>query len=310
MIFNHQNLTFFAGGLDYALRQASWSGILIVVVLLLVSSLSWAVMVTKYRALERATKSSRDFLVAWKAAANPLEIYAKGERFEASPHYRIYHEACRCLTEQLLGSSQVDDSLLARLDACTDTLGTAQMETVQLSMQRSVGESGLRLESQTALLATAVSGGPFLGLLGTVWGVMDTFSGIAASTSAASVKDMAPGVAAALVTTVVGLLVAIPAMFGYNWLVNRVRAFLVSMDNFAAELAVALNLRWLSDGTGGPRPFSMRPSAISALARPVVSEDKMPWISAPQSPPPSPHVEPSHERNREADPESGLSEDL
>lgn len=86
------------------------------------------------------------------------------------------------------------------------------------------------------LLATAVSGAPFLGLLGTVWGVMETFGDVAAAGSA-NLAAMAPGVSAALITTVTGLLVAIPAMFGYNYLVTTVRAMVVQLDNFAAELA-------------------------------------------------------------------------
>ena len=74
----------------------------------------------------------------------------------------------------------------------------------------SVGDSVIKLESQMSILATAVSGAPFLGLLGTVWGVMDTFTGVASAEGAASLKTMAPGVASALLTTVVGLLVAQP----------------------------------------------------------------------------------------------------
>jgi biopolymer transport protein ExbB/TolQ len=86
------------------------------------------------------------------------------------------------------------------------------------------------------VLTMAVSGAPFLGLLGTVWGVMDAFGGIAASGSA-NLAAMAPGVSGALITTVTGLLVAIPAMFGYNFLVTSIRGIIVEMDNFAAELA-------------------------------------------------------------------------
>ena len=86
------------------------------------------------------------------------------------------------------------------------------------------------------ILATAVSGSPFLGLLGTVWGVMDTFSGVAMA-GTPNLAAMAPGVSGALLTTVVGLLVAIPAMFGYNFLVTSLRAMIVQTDNFAAQLS-------------------------------------------------------------------------
>jgi biopolymer transport protein ExbB/TolQ len=121
------------------------------------------------------------------------------------------------------------------------------MRVVQTAMERAVGENALRLESQMILLATAVSGAPFLGLLGTVWGVMDTFSGVATSGSA-NLTAMAPGVSAALITTVTGLLVAIPAMFGYNFLVTTIRGMIVELDNFAAELSSAFEHRYVDHG--------------------------------------------------------------
>ena len=110
------------------------------------------------------------------------------------------------------------------------------MRVVTTAMERAVGETALKIESQMIVLATAVSGAPFLGLLGTVWGVMETFAGVAEA-GKANLAAMAPGVSAALITTVTGLLVAIPAMFGYNYLVTTIRAMIVELDNFAAELA-------------------------------------------------------------------------
>jgi biopolymer transport protein ExbB/TolQ len=110
------------------------------------------------------------------------------------------------------------------------------MNAVSAAMERAVGETALELESQMILLATAVSGSPFLGLLGTVWGVMDTFTDVAVAGSP-NLTTMAPGVSGALITTVTALCVAIPAMFGYNFLVTSIRGMIVQMDNFAAELA-------------------------------------------------------------------------
>ena len=94
-----------------------------------------------------------------------------------------------------------------------------------------MAQESLKLESGLIWLAAAVSSGPFLGLLGTVWGVMSTFGHVAQQQSA-SLKAMAPGVSAALVTTVAGLLLAIPAMFGYNALVHSLRVLTVELDNF------------------------------------------------------------------------------
>jgi biopolymer transport protein ExbB/TolQ len=125
-------------------------------------------------------------------------------------------------------------------------LSLKAMEHVKRTLERSVAEQSLKLESGLILLAIAVSGAPFLGLLGTVWGVMSTFGGIAMSGSA-NLQAMAPGVAAALVTTVAGLLVAIPSMFGYNWLVHNLRVQTVELDNFAQELVSKMETEYLKD---------------------------------------------------------------
>ena len=120
------------------------------------------------------------------------------------------------------------------------------MEHVKRVLERTVAQESLKLESGLILLAIAVSGAPFLGLLGTVWGVMDTFAGVARSTSA-NMQAMAPGVSAALVTTVAGLLVAIPSMFGYNWLVHNLRVQTVGLDNFAQELVSRMEVEYLKE---------------------------------------------------------------
>jgi len=120
------------------------------------------------------------------------------------------------------------------------------MEHVKRTLERTVAQESLKLESGLILLAIAVSGAPFLGLLGTVWGVMSTFSAVAMKGSA-DLTTMAPGVAAALVTTVAGLLVAIPSMFGYNYLVHSLRVLTVELDNFAQELTSRMEIEYLQE---------------------------------------------------------------
>ncbi|MDB6021316.1 MAG: exbB, partial [Pedosphaera sp.] len=119
--------------------------------------------------------------------------------------------------------------------------------------------------SQMILLATAVSGSPFLGLLGTVWGVMETFSGIATAGSA-SLTAMAPGVAGALICTVIGLLVAIPAMFSYNFMVTTIRAITQELDVFASRYANQIEHLYVDN-----RPLSEEiKSANEVLAERIV----------------------------------------
>src|SRR5436190_1551902 len=120
------------------------------------------------------------------------------------------------------------------------------VEQIKRTVESAVASQAIKLESGLILLALAVSGGPFLGLLGTVWGVMSAFSYVA-MLGKADLATMAPGVAAALITTVAGLLVAIPSMFGYNWLVHNLRVLTVELDNFAQALMSQLETEYLKD---------------------------------------------------------------
>ena len=223
------------GGLVYAFTEATPEGKLVLAALFIGSIFSWSVMITKIRVVRLARLQNDRFLRLFRSDRQPLKIYDSKIRFDGSPLYSIYRAGCKELAFHLLGSTEADDTFRARLETA-ERIMPSQMRVVTTAMERAVGESALRLESQMILLATAVSGAPFLGLLGTVWGVMDTFSGVALAGSA-NLQAMAPGVSGALITTVTGLLVAIPAMFGYNFLVTGIRSLIVQNDNFAAELA-------------------------------------------------------------------------
>ncbi len=232
-----------ATGLIYALTESTIEGKVILAVLFLGSIFSWSVMVTKLRHLRFAQEQSGRFASLFRRDRQPLRLYEQEVAFEGSPLYEIYQAGCDELCFQMLGSTEVDETFRARV-AESPKISSAQMRAVIAAMERAVGESALKLESHMNILSMAVSGAPFIGLLGTVWGVMDAFSGIAIAGNA-NLSAMAPGVSGALVTTVVGLLVAIPAMFGYNFLVTSVRSMIVQSDNFAAELASAIEHRFV-----------------------------------------------------------------
>lgn len=244
-----------ATGLVYAFLESTVEGKLVLLTLFLASIFSWSVMVTKMRYLHFAKRQSERFAALFHRDRAPLRIYEQGVRFEGSPLYAIYEAGTAELCFQMLGSTEVDETFRARLESA-EKISPAQMRAVQAAMERAVGESALKLESQMIILSTAVSGGPFLGLLGTVWGVMDAFSGIA-SAGTANLAAMAPGVSGALITTVTGLLVAIPAMFGYNFLVTSVRSMIVQADNFAAELSSEIEHRYVEHGTREARRSSL-----------------------------------------------------
>jgi biopolymer transport protein ExbB/TolQ len=236
-----------AGGLLFAFEHATIAGKLVLSFLLIGSIFSWSVMITKMRVIRFARKQKARFLEAFRQDRQPLRLFERNARFVGAPIFNVYRAGCQELAFHLLGSAEVDETFRARLGVA-DKITPAQMNAVRAAMERAVGETALELESQMILLATAVSGSPFLGLLGTVWGVMDAFSGVAMA-GTASLGAMAPGVSGALITTVTALCVAIPAMFGYNFLVTSIRGIIVEMDNFAAELASEFEHKYVDHGS-------------------------------------------------------------
>ena len=224
-----------ASGLVYAFLESTIEGKLILVALFLASIFSWSVMITKFRYLNFCKRQNERFLSVYHQDRQPLRVYEEGVFWDGSNIFEIYEAGASELSFQMLGAIEVDDTFASRLQTA-EKISPAQMRSVQAAMERAVGEAALKLESQMIILSTAVSGAPFLGLLGTVWGVMDAFAGIAIAGNA-NLSAMAPGISGSLITTIVGLLVAIPAMFGYNFLVTTVRSMLVQADNFAAEFS-------------------------------------------------------------------------
>jgi biopolymer transport protein TolQ len=170
-----------------------------------------------------------------------MAIFDRRVQVEGCPLFTVYQEGCVELDARLRpgGGRERRKQHLVEIDG-----------TCQRALEGAVAREALKLESGLILLAIAVSGAPFLGLLGTVWGVMSAFSYVAMEAvkgGRADLATMAPGVAAALVTTVAGLLVAIPSMFGYNWLVHTLRVFTVNLDNFAQELVSKMETEFLCD---------------------------------------------------------------
>ena len=235
-----------AGGLVFAFEHSTIAAKLVLALLCIGSVFSWSVMITKMRVIQFARRQTGRFLAAFRQDRQPLRLFQADARFPGSPIFNVYRAGCQEMTFHLLGSPEVDETFRARLEIA-DKITPAQMHAVNAAMERAVGETALELESQMILLATAVSGSPFLGLLGTVWGVMDTFTGVALAGSA-NLTAMAPGVSGALITTVTALCVAIPAMFGYNFLVTSIRGMVVEMDNFGAELASEFEHKYVEHG--------------------------------------------------------------
>jgi biopolymer transport protein TolQ len=229
---------FSARELSYVWEKATPVAKVIILVLVIFSIFAWSVMAAKVTQMRRANKLNRFFLVEFRQQKNVLSIIERQVQVDGCPLFSVYRAGCA----ELAGRQQSKNPEVLRRRAMTLT----SMEHVKRAIERAVAEESLRLESGLILLAIAVSGAPFLGLLGTVWGVMSTFSNVAME-GHADLPTMAPGVAAALITTVAGLLVAIPSMFGYNWLVHNLRVLTVELDNFAQELVSKMEIEFLDE---------------------------------------------------------------
>jgi len=219
----------------YALRQSNLAGKAIVVVLFVGSIFAWTLMLSKIRELSAARRSSRRFLKSYRTESHPAALFVRRQRFEHCPLYAIYEQACTALGAAFEARGvDPDDLFMGDVGMREHRLSALQVDGVRNVAERTMADQALLLETSMGFLATATTTAPFLGLLGTVWGVMDAFGGMAASGSAL-LSAVAPGISAALLTTVVGLLVALPSAIGYNMLSDRIRRLTVEMDNFVQE---------------------------------------------------------------------------
>jgi biopolymer transport protein TolQ len=216
------------GALQFAIEKATPEGKATIGVLLVLSLFSWTIIITKFRQLYIARAAAKKFFAAYGATRDPLDIQKRGEEFDGAPAYQLYERGAAELAYQLK-HNPVSVSGQQRIS-------TASFAAVKVVLEEAASAEAMSLEKGMIVLSTAVAGGPFIGLLGTVWGVMSTFAGIAVAQQA-SLTAMAPGVAAALVATVTGLLVAIPAMFGYNFMVTTIRHITQELDGFASRYA-------------------------------------------------------------------------
>jgi biopolymer transport protein TolQ len=223
--------------LVYIWGQATPEAKVIIFCLAVFSIMAWSVMISKALQMRRAKRLNAFFNSEFRNQSHVLDLFDRRLQVDACPLFVVYAAGSKELDARLRRGSPETRKKQVSLK------GT---EHVKRSLENSVAQESLKLESGLIVLAIAVSGGPFLGLLGTVWGVMSTFGHIAQQGSA-TLTTMAPGVAAALITTVAGLLVAIPSMFAYNWLVHNLRVMTVELDNFAQELISKMETEYLAD---------------------------------------------------------------
>jgi biopolymer transport protein ExbB/TolQ len=223
--------------LTFIWRVATPEAKAIILCLAIFSIVAWSTMIAKAVQMRRAKRLNNFFNTEYRTQKNVLDVFDRRVQAEGCPMFMVYQAGSIELHGRLKNPDGSGRKRFVSLKA---------MEHVKRSMENTVAQESLKLESGLILLAIAVSGAPFLGLLGTVWGVMSTFGHIAQQGNA-TMAAMAPGVSAALITTVAGLLVAIPSMFGYNWLVHNLRVLTVELDNFAQDLISKMETEYFED---------------------------------------------------------------
>jgi len=188
------------------------------------------VMVFKAQFITRVEKANRRFLKRFRAAEDDFTNIAKDRAYRHSSLFLLYEAGVRELHKRHLGGS---------VGSAAVALSGASVNAIKAAIDADMVRETHRLNARMVLLTIAISGGPFLGLLGTVVGVMITFAAIAAAGDV-NVNAIAPGIAAALLATVAGLGVAIPSLFGYNYLASRIKTISADMQIFVDELVTRI----------------------------------------------------------------------
>ncbi len=208
---------------------------LFVLVLLLLASLySWMIIFGKLGTFGKATTESRKFIRAFRKATRLNEISALADNYKASPLAQVFEEVYETYGRQTGGSGP-----------------PRNMTALERSAQTAASESITNLERRMTWLATIAATSPFVGLFGTVMGVVDAFHGLGTA-GAATLRAVAPGISEALITTAAGLFVAVPAVVAYNQFTARIRVLASATDDFCRELLNSFD-EIPDRTTGGPQ---------------------------------------------------------
>ena len=201
----------------------------VLLALLIFSIVSWAIILMKYRVISRTEKENNQFLDAYMNSSKLSDVLPESKRYPSSTVAEVFRA----------GYLELGKISRAPKGAAGDLLDAPGIEmrgldNVERALHRACGTETSKLESLLGFLATTGSACPFIGLFGTVWGIMNAFRGIGARGSA-TLAVVAPGISEALIATAFGLAAAIPAVVFYNYYLNRIRSISLEMDNFASE---------------------------------------------------------------------------
>jgi biopolymer transport protein TolQ len=194
----------------------------VLLVLLVFSLISWAIILSRWSVLRRARVQSGRFVRAFRRGQRLQDINAVSEQFRPSPLVGVFHAGFREFERQMGSSGGLRNPL-----------------AVQRAMQIASSEEMTRFERNLPWLAITGAVTPFVGLFGTVWGIIDAFHGLGTS-GAATLRAVAPGISEALITTAAGLAAAIPAVIAYNLIGGSIREFAARCDDFSLEMLNAV----------------------------------------------------------------------
>jgi len=252
----------------------------IVILLVMFSVVAWTVMIGKGLDLSRWRQLNLSFQERLREHEVLMKQTISPSLRQSTPYARLCHAAIEA--GQLYAA---------------DRESSMRMGFIENALQRGVADECVRYETKMVLLGSLVSGAPFMGLLGTVVGIMVAFNGMGGE-GGASLQNLAPGVASALLATVCGLLVAIPSVFGYNFLLSQTKLMITELENYASWLADRMELEIEKQSTlYQPSPVAAAPAYVApapAAYAPVAPTPVPLARPAPVKPtPPVPEVQPS-----------------
>jgi biopolymer transport protein TolQ len=218
------------GLLEFFMRSGPMAK-LVLLTLVLFSLLSWTVMLGKYFQTRRAASHTRKFLEIFHQSKRFSEVNASAGKLYASPLVGLFQAGYAEIDAQVKSLQEAAGSTAA---GATGRYRIRSLVGVERSLRRAMGAELQLLAKGTHFLATTAAATPFIGLFGTVWGIMIAFNDIG-RTGSTSIVAVAPGIAEALINTAAGLVAAIPALIGYNYFGNRLRRLRGEMEDFALE---------------------------------------------------------------------------
>ncbi|MEK6779521.1 MAG: protein TolQ [Candidatus Deferrimicrobiota bacterium] len=199
---------------------------LVLLLLIVFSIVSWAIIFLKFKLFKGIERNQAEFVKSFAEGKSLAVLFDQAEKSERTPLTEVFRTGYLELTRIQRGRGPESAPAVRG--------GAFPMDNIERAMRKAANEEAALMETYLPFLATTGTATPFIGLFGTVWGIMNAFSGIAA-TGSATLATVAPGIAEALIATAAGLVAAIPSVMAYNYFLNRVRTIAMRIDSFTIE---------------------------------------------------------------------------